>query len=368
MNVCYSISKKLIQFGHEVTIVTTNFELDEDYAKSMQDIGVKVIPFKCIFNIKSFLISPELKNWAELNIKYFDIVVLHTFRSYQNNIIFYYAQKFSIPYIVQANGSVLRIVEKQNLKRLYDLIWGYKLLRNAHKVIAVSKCEAEQYMSMGVKSNKIVIIPNALDSDRFKQLPKKGVFRQKLGIHSDAKMVLYLGRLHKRKQIELLITAFKNVLNDIDNAILIVGGPNQDHNYVKDLMKLVKNLDLTDKVIFTGYLDDILQAYCDADVLVYPAVYEIFGLVPFEAIMSGTIVIVSDDCGCGEFIGDAKCGYLMKSGDIDDMKLKILGAFGNNEENQEMIKRGQEYIVKNLSWNEVTKKFIDTCFEIVGGI
>jgi glycosyltransferase involved in cell wall biosynthesis len=78
----------------------------------------------------------------------------------------------------------------------------------------------------------------------------------------------------------------------------------------------VEQLGLSDKVRFIGFMSPLAAAYQDADVLVYPSTYEIFGLVPFEALLCGTPVIVTDDCGCGEIIKEAGCGYLVHYGDV----------------------------------------------------
>jgi glycosyltransferase involved in cell wall biosynthesis len=90
-------------------------------------------------------------------------------------------------------------------------------------------------------------------------------------------------------------------------------------------MKQREKLHLNENILVTGLLseNEKIEALVDADVLVYPGILEIFGLVPFEAIMCGTPVIVADDCGCGEVIREADCGYLVKYGDIKDLKEKM---------------------------------------------
>lgn len=115
--VVYYLSEELSKRGHEVTIITTDFEFDEEYAKAIEKKGVKVIVFKCVANIGLFLLSPGMKKWLIEEIKEFDIVHLHNLRSYQNVIIHRHAEKYGIPYVLQAHGSVSRIIEKQKLKK-----------------------------------------------------------------------------------------------------------------------------------------------------------------------------------------------------------------------------------------------------------
>ena len=123
---------------------------------------MKVIVFKKWINLQSFLYSPNLKNWAKKNVKNFNIIHMHNYRSYQNSIIYKYSKKYKIPYILHPNGSVLRIVEKKLLKFLYDLIWGNKILRDSSNLIAVSNFEINQFIQICENMN-ITEIYNMLD-------------------------------------------------------------------------------------------------------------------------------------------------------------------------------------------------------------
>lgn len=363
VNVCYNLSKHLAERGHEVTIITTDFEFDEEYAKSLN--GIQVIPFRCIANIGLFLISPSMKKWLKRNIKNFDIVHLHDFRSYQNCIIPHYAQKYGIPYILQAHGSLPKIIEKQKSKKLYDLIFGYRLLNDASKVIAVSKAEVEQYKEAGINKNKIVTVPNGIDIKAFKDLPTSGMFREKYDIR-EGHIILFLGRIHKRKGIDFLIKSFSKLTKEQNDVILVIIG--SDDGYRIELEKLIMSLNLNEKIKFIGYVneEDKLSAYVDADVLVYPGTFEIFGLVPFEAMMCGTPVIVTDDCGCGELVEKSGAGYLVEYGDVKGLKELMKRVIENPEEGKEMVEPGKKYINDTLAWNEVVERVIKIYSGVLG--
>ena len=227
--------------------------------------------------------------------------------------------RYGIPYVLQPHGSLPRIIEKQGLKKLYDWVWGNHILKDASKIIVVSKVEMEQCKEMGIDDSNITIIPNGLDIKRFKNLPRYGQFREKHGIRKKH-MILFLGRIHKIKGVDFLIKSFGCLVKEIEDVVLVIAGP--DDGYRKECEKLVKDLNLRDSVKFVDYVDNVVVAYQGVDVLVYPAIYEIFGLVPFEAIMCGTPVIVTDDCGCGELVKEAGCGFLVKYGDVHDLKKK----------------------------------------------
>ncbi len=359
--VVYEVSRYLANRGHKVTVYTTD-ALDEKSRVKVSTHphyvkGVKTYYFK---NLSNYLASryilplpmgllPRIKE----EIKEFEIIHLHGSRTFLNTVVHYYAKKYGIPYVLQPHGSLPRIIEKQGLKKLYDWVWGNHILKDASKIIVVSKVEMEQCKEMGIDDSNITIIPNGLDIKRFKNLPRYGQFREKHGI-GKKHMILFLGRIHKIKGVDFLIKSFACLVKEIEDVVLVIAGP--DDGYRKECEKLVKDLNLKDSVKFVDYVDNVVEAYQDADVLVYPAIYEIFGLVPFEAIMCGTPVIVTDDCGCGELVKEAGCGFLVKYGDVHDLKEKMKLLLQRPELGQQMVERGKKYILKNLAWDKVVRK------------
>lgn len=202
VNVCTNIAKELIKRGHDVTILTTDYELDKSYLNQVKDYGINIVCIKCLFNIGLFIYSPEIKNWLNKNIQKFDIIHLHTFRAYQNNIVKSYSKMYDVPYVLQAHGSILTFFQKKNIKKVYDYFWGYKLLEKASMVLALTETEYNQYKIMGVKEDKIENIQNGIDLSEYKKLPIKGKFKTKYNLSNEEKIILYLGRLHKSKGIE----------------------------------------------------------------------------------------------------------------------------------------------------------------------
>jgi len=360
----YYISKELCKRGHEVTIITTDFEFDKEYAKTLEKIGVKVIPFHCIVNIKLFLISLGMGKWLKKEIRNFDVIHMHDFRSYQNVIVHHYAKKYNISYILQPHGSTPRVIEKKRLKWLFDVFFGYKILKDASKVIAVSKEEAEYDRQMGANNKKISVIYNGMDIEYFKNLPEYGAFKKKYGINK--KIILYLGRIHKSKGIDFVIKSFSKLVEEANDVILVIAG--SDDGYKAELEKLIEKLNLIGKVKFTGFLDeeDKISAYTDADLFVHTVQYMGgVGLTPLESILCDTPVIVTEECG--EVIKEANAGYWVKYGDVNDLREKMKSILENPEEGEKMVKRGKKYITEYLTWSKNTEKILKNYLEVSGG-
>jgi glycosyltransferase involved in cell wall biosynthesis len=362
INVCTNLSKELAKQNHEVTIITTDFHFDLQYASMLRGEGITVIPFPCVAHLGLFLYTPSLETWLEKNLGNYDIIHLHNYRSYQNILVHKFSKRHRILYILQAHGTVIDYFEKKYLKKFYDFVWGYKILNGASKFIAVTKSEKDQYIKIGLPADKIEIIPNGIDVFKFDKHLIHGNFRKKYGIAPNEKIILYLGRLHKRKGIDFLVDGFSILSDQNKNVKLIIVGPND--GFLNVLKNQVKKLKIEDSVFFTDAVseNEKFEAFIESDLLVYPAIHEIFGLVPFEAIMSGLPVIVCDDCGCGEIIKEADCGYLVKFGDTKNLKETMIFALENDENNKKLIENGKRYFEKNLKWQNVGKK-VETLYK-----
>jgi glycosyltransferase involved in cell wall biosynthesis len=121
---------------------------------------------------------------------------------------------------------------------------------------------------------------------------------------------------------------------------------------------MVGQLHLQDRVRFVGplYGKDKLAAYVDADVLASPAMYEIFGLVAFEALLCGTPVIVGNNCGVGKIFAESGTGNLVPYGDVEVLAKTLRMILDRPEEAKQKVKAGQTYIRANLDWKIIVQK------------
>ena len=111
---------------------------------------------------------------------------------------------------------------------------------------------------------------------------------------------------------------------------------------------------------FVGTLkgEERLALLRDTDVLVYPSQNEIFGLVPFEGLLCGAPVVVSDDCGCGQIIQEAQAGLLAPYGDIDSLSQRLELLLSDRQMAQTMVKRGKRYIKEQLDFEVISKQHL----------
>lgn len=353
VNVIYNLSRVLMQRGHDVVIYTSDFELDQDYISSLK--GVMVYPFHCWSSLARFYIMPLMVAETKRKLKDFGIIHLHCYRSFQSIMIHHYAKKYSIPYVLDAHGSTPR-AGKRRLKWLFDVTFGYKILRGACKVIAETGVGVNEYKELGVNQNKIVLIPPPFSVEEFSHLPPPGIFRRKYNIKEEH-IILFLGRINWIKGIDFLVESFYELIRDKNDVILVIVGP--DDGYKSTLEKLMDKLNLIDKVLFTGFLsgDDKLSALVDVDMLVQTSRYEQGTGVPFEAVLCNTPIIVSKNTGSSENVSRIDAGYLVEFGNKKELKNTMQKILDDPTEAMIKTQKAKEYIIKNLSMEKNVEKY-----------
>lgn len=298
VNASYQIAKNQVENGHEVSVYTTDncnqrLKLKNNYNVDVD--GIKVYYFKNVSNNiknKVTIDTPlKLPYYLRKNIKNYDIIHIHEHRHSLAIATHRYAKKNKIPYVLQAHGSVLPFFQKESLKEVFDKIWGFNILYDASKVFALTETEKQQYLKMGVDEKKIEIVPLGIDSAEYGKLPEKGLFKSKYSIKEDEKLIVFIGRIHKIKGLDLLIKAF-NRINYKKVKLAIIGG---DYGYLDELNKLIEKYNLADKVILPGVLtgENKHQALVDSDIFVMPSRYESFTTSGLEAMACGKPLVLT---------------------------------------------------------------------------
>jgi glycosyltransferase involved in cell wall biosynthesis len=359
----YQLAKHLVRKGHKVFIFTSNF--GRNLAKFDDENELVIIESKIKLKMANILYTPSLKFDLE-NSDELDILHFHNFRTYQNYVAYNYAKTTNMPYILQAHGSIPRL-GKSILKLIYDIFFGYQLLRDATKVIALSHVEAEQYRAMGVPEEKIAIIPNGIDLSEYVNLPPKGAFKKKFNIPEDGKIILYLGRIHKIKGIDILIKAYAYMRNKMNlrDIVLVIAGP--DDGYLNEAKRLAQALDVSNHVLFTGplYGEDKMAAYIDSEVYVLPSRYETFPMAILEAYACGKPVVASEVGGLRDLVKNGETGLLFKPEDVKQLAERISNILNDDKMAEEMGLRGRNFVEEDFTIEKIIEKLEKLYEEVV---
>ncbi|MBI4594856.1 MAG: glycosyltransferase, partial [Candidatus Tectomicrobia bacterium] len=333
---------------------TSDYELDRGYVDSLT--GVKVCAFHSWFYLSELTLTPGILKGARNGLKEFDIVHLHAFRSFQNLVICYYARKYGIPYIIDAHGSTRQQFPNDQkgkwvIRWLFDILFGYRMLRNAARAVGETKIGVAEYEQLGVTADKIALVLPPFDTEAFSHLPPHGIFRGKYNLDGK-KIVLFLGRIHSVKGLDFLVEGFHELTKTRTDVLLVIVG--QDDGYKATLDKLISSLKLGDKVLYTGFLggQDKLSALVDADVVAQTSVYEQGAWAPIEGALCGTPIVVTGHTGAGEDVKRMDAGYLVEYGNKKQLADILANILRSPDEGRNKAKRAADYVRANLSMNK----------------
>jgi glycosyltransferase involved in cell wall biosynthesis len=176
-----------------------------------------------------------------------------------------------------------------------------QVLKQAEYIICNSQSTAQDIVKFcNISANKITPILLAYDSNHFRP-----IIEEALQSRSPYSYFLYIGRHDPYKNISRLISAFANLSSNHEYQLWLAGP--SDKRYTPALKKQVQELDIADRVKFLDYVpyDDLPKIISRAIALVFPSLWEGFGLPVLEAMACGTPVITSNLSSLPEVAGDA---------------------------------------------------------------
>lgn len=359
VKVAYDLSLILNKQGHDITVYTTDYgrkRLNVTKNKIIDIDGISVCYFKNFSNYLANMniFTPYLLLFvAKREIKKFDVIHIHGHRSFLAVIICHYARKYGVPYIIQAHGSLPYSVGN-SFKKLFDIIWGNRILNESSLLLALTSIEVEQYKSLGCTENKIRELPNGININEFNSLPIKGSFKTQYNIPEEKKIILFLGRINIIKGLDLLIDAFNVLIQELDNVMLVIAGP--DAGYLHHINEKIIKLHLSDHVVITGplYKKSKHAAYVDADVYVLPSIYETFPMTVLEAWACGTPVVISESCALSPIIFKEQSGIVVKR-EVKDVVNAMRIFLTNDEARLTYIENGRILIETVYNWEKILK-------------
>lgn len=261
---------------------------------------------------------------------------------YKADVLGFFLKKMSQkPWIGFAHGYT-----NENIKvRLYNKLDRF-VLRYPDIVLTVSDSLKRRIMKSGVPERKIRIIYNAIDKDEIRSDLLAEEVKRKYGIMEGEKIVGVVGRLSPEKGQLVFLEAFKKVVEKVATAKAIIIGDGQEKGR---LTNFCRNNGLGEKIIFTGYQNNIANFYQIMDLLVLPSLSEGLPNVLLEAMAFKIPVIATSVGGVPEVIMDKQNGLLIPVGSPDIMADRIVGLLNNNSVLKKIGENGYQSLYPKFS-------------------
>jgi starch synthase len=224
------------------------------------------------------------------------------------------------------------------------------LLRSADIFVALSRFLSEMLIDLGVPKEKIRIVPNGVDVNRFREGTERKI----------ENLLLFVGRLDPKKGIPVLLQSLKQLKTSVN--LVMIGPHSYNVEYSKRVVKLID--DFGKKTIHTvTYLgqvgpEELVRWYQKASVFVMPSLSESFPMVSIESLACGTPVVASNVGAVPEVIRNYQNGVLIPPNDPAKLADAIQYLLDNADVRLKFGKEGRKWIVQNFSSEVVIDRLV----------
>ena len=229
----------------------------------------------------------------------------------------------------------------------------------ADHVFTITQGIADILIDYGVAKEKISILPNAVDIEKFEPVGRDKELEDSLELYE--KVVLgYIGSFVEYEGLDLLLQAVAKIRNEVGEyfRVILVG----DGLVFDELVEMSRFLGINDIVTFTGRVphDEVQRYYSLIDVTAFPRkgkrVCELVSpLKPFEAMAMKKAVIASDVQALAEIVDDGKTGLLHKKDDVDSLAECIRRLVLDDKLRSKLANEGRKWVEEHRTWGAVTK-------------
>lgn len=274
----------------------------------------------------------------------FDVIHAHDWMTYPAGIAV--SAITGKPLVIHVHSTEFDRSGENVNQMIYDL--ERRGMHAAQKIIAVSHLTRNIILTRyGILGEKVEVVYNGVERNG-----DPGPYA-KIGIRSDEKIVLFLGRITMQKGPEYFLMAARKVLEVMDNVKFVMAGAGDMMNRI---IEMAAQMGIGDKVLFTGFLHgkDVQKVYQMADLYVMPSVSEPFGIAPLEALNYDVPVIISKQSGVAEVLS-----HVLKVDfwDIGEMANKIVAVL-KYPPLQLTLREHGNFEVRKLRWSDAAQKCV----------
>lgn len=345
----YSVPR-LCRSLQELSVNVQIFTLEEPHTVEAEYINAFSRDFKSLPFLRDLSLSSNLATAAYKHAIEADVIHVHGMWLMPNIYAGRAAAKNNKPLIVSPRGMLTSpaLSYAPNKKKLFWKFLQEPAYRRAACWHATSSEEARDLRNFGIRA-PIAIIPNGID------VPSN---IQKIDFLKSQKTILFLGRLHPKKGVDVLLDAWSEIAFELPEWRVRIIGPNES-GYRQEMEARLLQLGAP-RVTFEDAIFNTEKqaAFDDADVFVLPTRTENFGISVAEALASGTPAIVSKSAPWSG-LNSEHCGWWINEGVRPLVEALRAATNLSDAERQKMGERGRAFVKREFDWQCVAQKTIE---------
>ncbi len=293
-----------------------------------------------------------------------DVVHVHGMWNFPASLAAKMAVYSGIPYVVSPHGMLTRWSLGQSVlkKRVYSFLAEQKNVRRASALHFFSEEEASTSERWGSHA-RTVIIPNGVDAQEYDRRTAReeiGKFYPEL---IGKTLILFLGRLHPGKGIDLLVPAFGSLCSEFPAIRLVIAGPNAE--YSGQMFELIRRFGIADRVMVTGLVTGERKRALlwGSDIFVLPSRHEGDSISIKEALLAGLPIVITPQCNFA-LVEDANVGTVVEL-TIEGVTNGIRMLLVNPGMRTAMGFQGSQLIRDRFTWDCIGRKFSEVYRELI---
>ncbi len=357
----HRIASELVRRGHEVDVYTSDIYREHPFERL--DGPYPLVDGVHVHRKRAYMCGevvhyPIMPGQLEALRREADIVHCHSFGYFHTNLMALRRRLRPDPLVFTPHFHPAETMQggpvRQMLRRVYDAEVAAWTFDQADRVIANSRAELDSMAHHIRDLDKVTVIPNGIDPEKFRELPDGQAFLDARGISGP--MLLYVGRLAQNKRLELVIDVMPELLKEHPRLSLAIVGP--DDGAGAAWRARAREVGVEASVRFEGFLPerDVLAAYAAADLFVLPSEWEAFGLVLLDAMACGTLCLVSDRGGPQEVVEDGRTGLVLPYGDRPAWRDAMLRLLRDDARRREMGRVAREHVLADCTWSRTVDR------------
>jgi glycosyltransferase involved in cell wall biosynthesis len=359
LHVAHSLGKSLVSQGHEVRVCTTNLRNPTEDLAVPVDTPVRVDGVQVCYEPTVFSrywgFSPHLARRLWLEATWADVILIHFHYQFASLAASWISRARGKPYIIFSHGSLNThgLIARSRARKLCYL----KILEQKNFASALfGAYHSAEEMETSYRFGRGRVVPNGIDPQVFQPLPQLNYFRRRHKLEQ-AVVYLFLGRIDAGKGLDLLLPAFKKLLQVSGTAHLVLAGANE-RGYEEEVRHLAEELGLASHLTLTGLItgQDKLAALQDADVFVLPSRSEGLSIAMLEAMYMGLPVVVTDRVGLWRQVEKNRCGLVVPYD--EDSLAGALKRMAAAPDRRAMGQRGRQLVAGGYTWKKIARDLV----------
>lgn len=353
----YFISAELAQLGHQVTIITTKSPQHERLSElSLPDIDIRRVPQ----GISIYNSSLPLRIFKCLNPKEYDVIHAHTPLPSIAELAALRNARAKSPFVLTYHNDITKGgFAGAIISAAYNYSIGAFALRHADAIIATTRSYAESSPRLKNHLHKVRVVPSGVNIERFHPGLNQDKIRQRYGLNQSDKVILFAGALEPYKGCDYLVLSLSLIIENLPHARLIIIGKGA---LKEKLKKMARELDISDKVIFAGYVpeEDLPYYYAACDIFVLPSVspLEGFGVVQLEAMASGKPVVTTTIPGPSEADAEEVATIHVPPRDKEALADAISKLLTDEGLARKMGENGRKLVEAKYTWSKIARDIL----------